>query len=111
MSKQMDGQEQNEVFVACFRRTGHKGVALLKEIQPSLAETPYPFEHSQGQESLARYLLPEIPSAENLGAVHSVLSHVLMEGLRLSSRIVSRLCLIVELVETALGLPLSEKPE
>ncbi len=110
MSQQLNGQEQNEVFLACYRRTGQEGVKLLKELYPSLAAAAYPFEHAEGQVSLARYLLPEIPAADNLGAVHSVLTHVMMEGLRLTTRIVSRLCVIVEQVETALGLPPGEKP-
>ena len=110
MSQQLDGNEQNELFLACYRRASQNGVKLLKELQPSLAEAPYPFEHAEGQVSLAHYLLPEIPSADNPGAVHAVLSHVMMEGLRLTTRTVSRLCVIVEQVETALGLPLGEKP-
>ena len=111
MSNQLNGRETNEKFVSCLRTASQKGAAFLKEIRQPLEATSYPFDHTEGRVSVGRYLLPELPPWENLGAVHTVLSHTMMEGLRLSTRIVSRLCVIVEQIETSLGLPLGEKPQ
>lgn len=108
--KQLEGRQENEKLVNCLRRACSEGAAFLNEIQEPFAATRYPFEHVEGQVSIGRFLLPELPPPDNIGAVHGVLAHVTREGLRLSTRIVSRLCVIVEQVETAIGLPLEQKP-
>ena len=110
MLKQFEGREENELFRACLRKTSQKGVELLRELRPLFDQTPYPFEHADGKVSLAHYLIPEMPAVNDLEHVHSVLTHVLMEGLRLTTRLVGELCVIAEKVETALGLPLAERP-
>lgn len=109
--KQLEGNEESEAFRSCARKATQQGAAFLKTIKPALAAAPYPFEHAEGNVSIAHYLLPELPSSDNPGWVHAVLEKVMQDGFRMTTRAVTRLCVIVEEVETALGLPLGEKPE
>ncbi len=110
MLKQMEGKEDRELFQACLRKSSLQGAELLRELKPLMAKTPYPFEHADGDVSLAHYLIPELPPANDLQFVHSALTHVMLEGLRLTTRLVGELCVITETVETALGLPLADLP-
>jgi hypothetical protein len=110
VSKQLEGREQNETFLNCLRMAAEQATDFLKEVRQSLDATRYPFDHLEKGASIARYLLPEMPPPNSLGAIHAALTNVMTEGLRITTRAVSRLCVIVEQVETALGLPLGEKP-
>lgn len=116
---QLESQPESDAFRGCaqdgdsgrgLRTATQDGAEFLRKIKPKLAKVPYPFEHADGDVSIADYLLPELPDENNPGWVHAVLEHVKLNGLRLTTRGVTRLCVIAERVETELGLPLGEKP-
>ena len=86
--------------------------ACLGEIQQALAAAPYPFEHAKGPCPLADYLLPNLPDAQDMGAVLQAAGDTLETSEQLFARMVGELALVAEQVEILLGLPrLADPPE
>ena len=104
MQLQMGGSQ--ETLVPCLMRASEQGVTTLNSLQDKLQSVEYPFDHVEKELTVSKYLIEELPQKENPFAVEGILSYAAEQGLLLSSRVIGRLCVIVETVETALGLPL-----
>lgn len=63
----------------------------------------YPFDHAQGPMSVASYLIPVVPPADEIGAVFEAGDQVLNKFMELWAKAISRLCQIAEAVEESLG--------
>lgn len=111
VSKQLEGRETHEKLLTCLRQAAEQGAAKLQSIQPTFSSVMYPFEHVEREMSVGQYLIGQMPPSDHPGAIHSALTNVMMEGFRLNTRMIGRLCVIAEKVETALGLPLGEKSQ
>ena len=66
---------------------------------------PYPFDHAQGLMTLGRYAVASLPAADDLGAGAGGGGQMLDSTASLEVRIFSRLAVMAEQVEAALGLP------
>ena len=111
VSKQLEGRDSHPTLLTCLRKATEQGIAKLQSVQPSFASVRYPFLHVERDMSVGQYLINQMPPQGDPSAVHSALTNVMMEGFRLNTRMVGRLCAIAEKIETALGLPLGEKPQ
>lgn len=73
------------------------------DLRNQFERVDYPFDHAQGSLSVASYLLPIVPPAEEIGAVFEAGDQVLNKFMELWAKAISRLCQIAEAVETSLG--------
>ena len=67
----------------------------------SALSMPYPFEHAQGDISMSKYILPFVPESEQVGDLMSFGGDAIDRVISLSQRILGRLAVAGELVETA----------
>ncbi len=108
MQLQMGGSQ--ETLIPCLLRASEEGTVTLNALREKLQTVEYPFDHVEKGLAVSKYLIEEIPQKENPLAVEARLSYAADQGLLLSSRIIGRLCVIVETVESALGLPSGPPP-
>jgi hypothetical protein len=103
------GNEQNERLVNAILRGGRDLHDRLQELAAALGgEMLYPFDHAAGEVTLKAFALPSIPDAGAIGELIETAEAALDRLLPLHSRLLGRLTLAAEAVETALGLPLLE---
>ncbi|WP_165073901.1 M48 family metallopeptidase [Paludisphaera rhizosphaerae] len=77
----------------------------LVELYQAIGEDlEYPFAHAKGKVSLAEFALPGVPNPDDVGPLLQVSEHAADRLVPLYYRILGRLAVIVERVETALGL-------
>jgi len=107
---QLEAGGSQELLVPCLFTVAEHGATELKSLQKKLKPIDYPFDHVEQGLSVSKYLIDKIPPKDEFMAVEGVLTYAADEGLLISSRIVGRLCVIAETVETALGLPLGDPP-
>ncbi|HYF00674.1 MAG TPA: hypothetical protein VEJ18_17265, partial [Planctomycetota bacterium] len=74
----------------------------LAELWPGLARAAYPFEHAQGQASLADFLIGRLPANGAFGDILEALQSLGQKYYTLYLRVLGRLCRISERVEAAL---------
>jgi Zn-dependent protease with chaperone function len=107
----LDGNEKNQTLIGEI-------LELMKRIQPHLSSIrsdcdrlAYPFDHADGQIGVGRYVLPQVPDADDLGGIYHGTGHLLTSLGNLYNRSVGRLCTIAEMVEADLGFqPLEAAP-
>lgn len=94
-------------------RAGRIVHEMLTELRWKLGESiPYPFDHQDGLISLARYALPAVPDAKDIDGLLHVGGMAIDKVIPMHYRLVGRLMLAAEAVETALRLkPLPERPK
>jgi Zn-dependent protease with chaperone function len=77
----------------------------LQEFQSKIGPTmPYPFEHAQADISLVKFLLPFIPEPEAVGDLFNLGGEAIEKTVTLYRRILGRLAVTTESVETAIGI-------
>jgi len=76
----------------------------LKSLHTTLAAEPYPLDHGDGELSVAKFLLKDLPPTDDLGAIHEAASRFLENYAILNLRLTGRLTTAAEKVETSLGL-------
>ncbi|MEI8018792.1 MAG: M48 family metalloprotease [Schlesneria sp.] len=103
MQLELGGKQ--ETLIPCLMRASDQGATMLNSLREKLQTIEYPFDHIEKGMAVSKYLIEELPQKENPFAVEGILTYAAEQGLLLSSRIIGRLCVIVETVETALGLP------
>jgi Zn-dependent protease with chaperone function len=108
--KQLERHQDNNKLIQNLLEAMSNGVSRLSEVKDRLQELEYPFDHVNDEITVGNYLIAELPAKDELGSIDGVMTYACDEGLKISLRIVSRLCAIAETVETALGLPLGEMP-
>lgn len=77
----------------------------LTSMLAKLPEQTYPFTHSQGQVSLAHYLLDEVPPATESAAIYHATAGCLTRYYQLYHRVLGRLAWLAERIEDQVGLP------
>lgn len=107
-----DGKPGETLVNACLRasRAMHE---RLTELKQKLGDTrPYPFEHAQENLSVGRHVLPGglLPDAQEVYAVAEMAQGAHRRVLELYGRVLGRLAVAAEAVETALGLEPIEVP-
>jgi hypothetical protein len=81
----------------------------ISQIRLALSAADYPFEHAKLRLSIGAFVLPDLPESDNPVAIYHALGNLVNAVYRLRARVVGRLCVIAEQVESALGLkPLAE---
>lgn len=108
--KQIRGNEDNGKLIQNLLNAMSNGVSRLAEVKERLQEIKYPFDHVDEEITVSNYLIAKLPAKDEPAAVDGMLSYAGDEGLKISLRIIGRLCVIAETVETALGLPLGDMP-
>ena len=93
------------VKAAMGRLVGH-----MKQVQVTTRGLNYPFEHGQGTVSLARYLVPKLPSKSNFEATVGAATDMDANLEYLLRRCVARLGALAEKVEVAFGFEPLEMP-
>jgi Zn-dependent protease with chaperone function len=84
----------------------------LAHIHGALRRTPYPYEHHDRNATLTGFVVPLIPTPENIGDVYHAAEQALDSIYSLYMRIMSDLAQRAENIESDLGLPpLPEPPE
>lgn len=103
-----DNQEyQSKLYRILMRCKKH-----LEEIHKALGDAPYPFKHASGEVSIARYALDDFDETNKLEYTVARSETALDRIFALHNRLLRRLAIIGESVETAAGLePMPEPPE
>ncbi len=103
---------RNQAYWVELKRVAAIVRELMVKLHQALAATPYPFEHASGAIQVSDYLVPEIPSDEQVGELAMAAEEMLAKLLALYFRAMAQLAVTAERVEAALGLPrLPDPPE
>lgn len=104
----LSGVEANESQVDQALRWLEDHQRVYDDIRAALRETRYPFDHAEGEVSVAKYAMPAISSRNDLGAALSAGGCTLenLDGLYL--RIMGELAEMSEAVEAALGIKVAQ---
>ena len=111
----LEGNEENQSLVASIQAKMESLHRRVQGIRDALSSATYPFDHAKGKISIAEYLVPEMPFADDLGAIFGAGEAILETLPTLYARMVGRLAVTAEQVEESLGLarlkePAAEKP-
>lgn len=110
-----EGNEQNAKLHQAIMKQARVVHEKLGELQAAIGyDLPYPFEHAKGEISMAEFAIPTIPNIDEIGELLEASGRAYDHLANLYGRLLGRLALIVERVETFLGLPLlaiEEKPK
>lgn len=101
----MDDQTMRSVNAALSRLTN-----AMIQIQQSTTDLMYPFEHGLGQISLSHFLVPKLPTTQDIVATMDAAADMDKNLEFLLKRCVARLGSLAEKVETAFGLEPLETP-
>jgi hypothetical protein len=105
------GNEENASLIAAVRSTARNMQRKLRSIQGSLGDVAYPFEHGRGKVTIKEFALRHVPLDDDIGEIARTSDEVLDRLFNLYFRLVGRLTLAAEKVETAAGLePLADPP-
>lgn len=107
----LQGKDEDQALVNSLFDVCRGTNTLLLPVWKSLDGHPYPFDHADGDVSIAKFLATEFPDPEQPGRFASGVERFIEQALNLRGRIVARLCTMVEEVEAALGLPRMEAPK
>lgn len=101
-----DGNEQNvKLHQAIVKQAGvvHE---KLEELKAAIGhDLPYPFEHAKGEIPMVEFAIPTVPEANDIGELLDAAGRAYDHLANVYFRLLGRLALIVEKVETHLGLP------
>jgi hypothetical protein len=82
-------------------------VARLNPVLEALGAAPYPFDHTQGDVSLAAFVTADMPPPHVDRSAYLAVGHVMARLTGLYSRALNRLAAIVYQVEQAVGVQLN----
>ena len=101
----IEGNEENEAFIGEIKIAAGRWHKLLSALSGKLAAVPYPFDHAQGDLTVAQYAIEKIPSHEEIGDVISAAGEALDRLFGLQSRILGQLVALAEKVEAVVADP------
>ena len=108
----LEGNNDNEKLIRSITKRMETMLQLIQQLRSTFLHTEYPFDHIEKDMTLGKYLIPEIPNKDDLGAIYDTGGHCLDACVQLLIRCYGRLAWFVEQVETAAGLkPLPDPPE
>lgn len=108
--KSLNQNSGNEALITAIRASCSALTAQLKTVSGALGNVAYPFDHAKPGLSLAEFVVDEIPSADDLGALFSKGEAVLDRAFGIYSRGMGCVAHLAERVETSLGLPPAADP-
>jgi Zn-dependent protease with chaperone function len=107
----LEGNEQNDSLITTIRASMRVCFGQIRQLLEGLDRVHSPLDHAQGKITLARHLLKELPSEDDLGAL-SEANQSLLGGLpSLYGRMLGRLAVVAEQDEQALKMPPLPEPE
>jgi hypothetical protein len=106
----LDGNESNQPLISGILATAGRIRSELSDLQTRTADVDYPFDHAEGTIALAQYLIPGIPSEEQVGQTAGIAEQVVEALTDLNVRILAHLTQTAETVERAIGLKPLEAP-
>ncbi len=110
LASQLSDNAENEGLIQAVK----DGAASLHgrlTLRDALADVPYPF-HAGAEVSLGAFLVPELPDADDLGALYKACQSAVGRAFGTYYKIMGRLAAAGESLETELGLePLEAPPE
>ncbi len=101
---QLERYESHQELINAILAESNEVTQLLTQFKSSLGSLPYPFDHYDPNMKLAEFLIPHVPSNQQVGAVHDVADGLTDRFLELQVRISARLAEIACQVEAAVGL-------
>lgn len=107
---QFENGDPSEKLVQAVQETSGRLHEKILEVRSSLEELRYPFEHAQGEMTMAQFVLKEVPPLEEIGEVYEAGDRLIDQFADAYQRVGSRLCRLAEKVEKVLGLPPTEVP-
>ena len=108
MAEAISGEELNQSQTNQILRSMEDHQRLHLEIRDGLKESRYPYEHAEGEVSISRFAMSQLPSRNNLGATLSASGNAIDNLDALYLRAMGELAEIAEGVETALGIASKE---
>lgn len=106
----VQGREENQNYMSRAEEAIRQTHAVLERVNGMLGDTVYPFDHARGIVTLRQFALKTVPSIDAPRRI----SEVTQESVKLlydtHFRILSRLALIAQDMEGALGLPAFPAP-
>ena len=109
---QLSERGQDESLIDSIRQAMQSSSGLLASTRAALKNANYPFDHAKGKISIADYVLPKLPNAEDPVAICHALDAMIDSVFQLKARMTGQLCVVAENVESAIGLePLPEHSE
>ena len=108
----LKGNEENRSYIDGVLRGSRRVHERLVELRARLGDAVlYPFQHGDGAVGLARHALPPtLPGHEEVVPLFEVSGEAIDRVLTLHCRLLGRLALAVDEVETCLGLPALSPP-
>ncbi|MHC4248429.1 MAG: M48 family metallopeptidase [Planctomycetota bacterium] len=108
----VEGNERNPALASAVRLHSGRVRKALREIQESLGDAPYPFDHARGPVSLRRFAVPAVPPVGEYGPCLEAGGSALDSLFTVYVRALGSLAAVVERVEAAHGLePMPDPPE
>lgn len=107
---QLEHHRNSEALVDSIKRSMRECYRLINETRSDLQRIPYPYEHAQGEVTVAVYCVKQMPTSDDLGGIFHAAEGLLDGLLPLCVRLLAQLVAIAEQVETAVGLPRLEAP-
>lgn len=104
------GNEKNEALFARINRLLRDNFDHIKNVHNKLGESVYPFHHATGKITLSNYFLKKMPERENMQDIYIATETLLNRFYTTYYRILGRLAMMAESVETSIGLPLMQDP-
>lgn len=99
-----EGREADSSVVGAVQRQMERLYPLIVHLRHELDQVPYPFEHARGELSIGKYAIVDLPGQDDLAMIYGASQRVLGCLPPLYGRIVGRLAMICERVESAIGL-------
>lgn len=101
-----EGNEQNPKLHQAIATQARVVRDKLEELKAAIGyDLPYPFEHAKGEITMAEFAVPTIPDANDIGELLDAATRAPEYLATIYIRLLGRLAVIVEKVETYLGLP------
>ncbi len=107
----LEGNEQHKLLNNAIRTHTRTLAQLIVVISRQLGKAPYPLEHARSEIDLGQALIEKIPPRDDVGEVYQACESLFENVFRLYARLIARLALAAEEVESGLGLPRQEIPE
>jgi len=111
MLQYLQGNESNQALISAVLDCAHRIHGDLVQIHTRTTSLIYPFDHAEGEISLARYLVSGIPAEEQVGHLGQATEQLVDRFTGLYARVLARLAQTAECVEQAIGLKPLQVPE
>ena len=107
----MEANSENEQLMQKIKSTLEELHESITSLQLVFADIQYPFDHAKKGLTVAEFLVPRSPPADEPGEIYEAADTLTERYPQLHGRVFGRLCQVTELIETHLGLPVLDEPE